>query len=159
MIWGWDALPDKLNPYKNPNAWKGTDTEWKRWVKGLQAFRFEGLPRTLFAARGRGPFRWENSDGSKKIADYADRVLFRESLQDAGYYLSRIQYWTRWHVQLQWPLFFAVHVYHRPLDVPMFPNEPREDLSIKRMFSFQIGFKRDGDGVSWLTMFLGGRWE
>jgi hypothetical protein len=153
----WSALPDHLNPHKNPKAWIGTDTEWKRWLKGLFAFgprakeewaRFRELPITLFKSGGEGFWRYEDSTGSKQFTH-----------QYAFSYLSRIQPWIRWSVFLNWPLFFHFHVIYRKKDVLKYPETDTDELNIGKAFVFDAGFKRDGDSVYWLTAFLGGRFE
>ncbi len=170
----WSAVPPHLNPHINPDAWKGTDQDvwWKRWLipfKGWMAFgpratekwaKFREYPWLLFAAKGKGYFRWENTDGSWETIDTPQKIGQQTfDWTGAAVYLSRSQYWTKWHIQLQWPLFIAFHIYWRLRDVPSFPDRPREDLSILHMFQFQIGFKRDADRVYWLTAGLGGRHE
>lgn len=161
MIWGWDAVPDHLNQHKNPEAWKGKDGEWKRWLKGLQAFRFEGLPKLVFARKGAGSYRYENSDGSLQWESYyrlrACKPWFDSTIHPL--YLSRIQPWTRWAVYLNWPFFFHIHWFYRQKDVLEYPNTDTNHLNIFKYFEVSFGFKRDADGVSWLTMFLGGRTE
>lgn len=171
----WSAVPDHLNPHINPTAWKGTDQDvwWKRWLipyKGWMAFgpratekwaRFREVPYTLFARKGKGYYRLESSDGHREwgVHDITETIWFDSNEEVPPIYLSRSQYWTKWHIQLQWPLFVAFHIYWRLRDVPSFPDRPREDLSILHMFQFQIGFKRDADKVYWLTMGAGGRHE
>ena len=153
----WDALPDHLNPYKNPNAWKGTDTEWKRWIKGYLAFgprskhwwaKFREIPITLLKVGHGGFWRYENSDGSLQFTSYCK-----------GSYLSRIQPWKRWHIFVSWPLFFSFSWIYRREDVLKYPDTDTNKLDISKAFVFQIGFKRDADLVYWLTAFLGGRFE
>lgn len=153
----WDALPDHLNPYKNPDAWKGTDTEWKRWIKGFLAFgprckaswaRFRELPINLFKFGGLGNWRWETSDGKFQFSHEYDHT-----------YLSRIQPWKRWHIFVSWPLFFSCAVIYKKKNVLKYPDTDTNKLNILKAFVFQGGFKRDADCVFWLTVFLGGRFE
>lgn len=154
----WSALPDHLNPHKNPEAWKGKDGEWKRWLKGFLSFgprakepwaRFREFPKVLFKIGGEGSWRYESSSGSLQFAHEYEST-----------YLSRIQCWKRWAFFITWPLYFSFHVYYRKKDVLKYPDTDSDKLNIFKMFIFQIGFKRDGDLVYSLTMQgPGGRFE
>jgi hypothetical protein len=73
-------------------------------------------------------------------------------------YLSRIQLWSRFHFQIQWPLYFAFHVYWFKKDVMVYPDTNTNHLTIKNMFTISAGFKRDSD-CTWLTAAIGGRFE
>lgn len=141
----WSALP----PHKNrPQYWDGYDdddhwyTKWRKQVKGWFAFgpraterwaRFREFPITLVAFFGPGESRWENDVMAVRSVN-KPVFLFHPT----AFYLSRVQYWTDWHVQLQWPLFFGCHF---------------------ARYQFYIGFKRDADRVYWLALFFGRMWK
>lgn len=79
--------------------------------------------------------------------------------QGWGRYLSRIQYWTRWHVQLQWPFCFAFHIYWRAKDVPRSPSKAAA-MTIKKMLYVYIGAHYDADAVYWFPSgYIGGKWK
>jgi len=154
--WGkatFDAMPEHIN---EAHEWNGKDdddhwyTSWRKQVKGWFAFgplsayswaRFRNYPVTLFAVRGKGKFRFE-----------ADRPLGLETFQwsdtkfdvwfgpHLGFenYLSRVQYYTTWHLALDWPLFLHGHFGE---------------------WQFYIGFKRDADRIYWLSLFIGKKWK
>lgn len=139
--------------------WKGTDNaSWlMRMKKRIQYvfaagpnvpsgfWKWRDIPKTLFKLRNKHEwhsFRFENTDGSV--------ILHEDNAGTAKVYLSRIQPWCRWHVSLQWPLFFNCHIIYRTRDVVKYPKY-QSAFGIKKMFTFGIGFKRDGDKVYWLT--------
>jgi hypothetical protein len=160
----WSALPEHLN---SPEKWNGKDddkfwfTKWRKSIKGWFAFgpratewwaRWRETPTTLFYAGGSGEVRLED--------DECDTAVTKDRLNEAihdKWYLSRIQYWSRWHIQIQWPFFIAFHIYWKEEDVPPSPWRPLED-GIKHMIYFYWGFSRDSDKVYWLTLvpFIGG---
>ena len=162
------ALPDHLKDFD----WQGTDNaSWlmrqKKKIQVLLAagprvpsgfFKFRDIPLTVFAVNGKGPQRWENTDGSQTLGNFGSKFEFMEDLSGSGFYLSRIQPWTRWHISLQWPLFFNFHVIYRQKNVVTYPTY-QSAFGITKMFTFGIGFKRDGDKVYWLTMNAGGNFE
>lgn len=141
----WSALPPHIN---EPNEWDGKDdddhwyTSWRKQVKGWFAFgpratewwaRWRELPITLFAVFGPGESRWEN-DFMAIRAENAPVILF----DPTSFYLSRVQYWCKWHIQIQWPLFICVHY---------------------GGWMGYIGFKRDADKVYWAALYLGRTWK
>lgn len=145
----WSALPPHID---EPSEWVGSDWDnpWQRWllkIKGWFAYgyrakewwaRWRRYPVVLFALRGSGMWRieWDDDD------------------LDAPGYLSRVQYWCRWHVQLQWPLFFAFHVYLKN------PAEPERYNRNTPLVYFYVGAHRDADGVYWFpSAFVGGGWK
>lgn len=162
------ALPPHLQDFD----WQGTDNaSWlMRLKKKLQYlvaagprvpsgfFKWREYPVTLIALSGEGATRWESSNGLVDFGDFADKVEWFTDLKKTGFYLSRIQPWCRWHVALQWPLFFNFHVIYCQKNVPTFPTY-KSSFGIAKMFTFGIGFKRDGDKVYWLTANLGGNFE
>lgn len=157
----WSALPEGLN---KPSDWNGKDddkfwfTKWRKSVKGWFAFgprakewwaRFRKVPVCLFYIGGKGVMRIED--------DQIEAGIMSLKGLHGPWYLSRIQYWTRWHLQIQWPFFIAFHCYWKEEDVPPCPWRPLE-TGIKHMFYFYWGFSRDSDKVYWLTLipFIGG---
>ena len=112
----WSALPEHIN---EPHEWDGKDDDQLGWwgrfrkkYKGYFAFgprdehwyhRFRYKPVTLFALFGRGEARWEND--FMAIRSTNNPVLWYFPSYN-GFYLSRVQYWCDWHIQLQWPVVF-----------------------------------------------------
>ena len=97
--------------------------------------RFREWPITIFAVFGEGFARFENDYLAIKAPS---KMITWYDSQYNQFYLSRIQAWVVWHIQIQWPLFLC--------------------------FSFTIGdsmwmgycgFKRDADKVYWLALFFG----
>lgn len=178
------ALPERL---QDPAAWKGTDDDnkWMRWripLKGLFAYgprakewwaKWREYPKTLFAIRSKqGLFRaesegWEQDsawDSVSSATKFVDTDIFVTGISPQGLqfiqqgYLSRVQYYTRWHIQLQWPFMFAVHFYTRAADVPI-QGLPRPDTDGKLWF-FYFGAHRDADKVYWFpSAYLGRNWK
>lgn len=154
-----DVIPPKFKDVDQ--AWIGTDNaSWiMRAKKRIQYWLAIGprgnhwycktreLPKTLIAWHGKGPLRYENSDGSQ---------MFKKSRPDV--YLSRIQIWTRWAIIIQWPLLFFFHRFWKEEDVIQFPKY-KSDHGIKKFVHGLIGYKRDGDRWHILTVFFGGNSE
>lgn len=155
-----EAIPERVLK----RDWVGTDNDsWlMRLKKKIQYvfaagpnvpsgfWKWRDIPKLLFLLHGQGYTRWENTDGSvigNEFDYYTQEV-----------YLSRIQPWCRWHISLQWPLFFNCHFIYREEDVVKYPKY-QSAFGIKKMFTFGIGAKRDADKVYWLTMFFGGNFE
>lgn len=159
----WSALPEQL---RSAEAWKGTDWDnpFQRWLlrfKGWFAFgwrasegwaRWRRYPKVLFAKRGWGRWRLESDEQPGEVG------LLKLWTADS-WYVSRVQYWCRWSVQVQWPLFFAFHVYWKRRDVPLYPKRPNT-LGIGKLFFFYVGAHRDADGVYWVpSVYVGGVWK
>ena len=156
------ALPPHLQDFD----WQGTDNaSWlMRQKKKLQYlitagprvpsgfFKWRDIPKCLFAKRGEGYYRLENTDGTEF------RYFGTPNYYPKVFYLSRVQPWCRWHVSLQWPLFFNFHVMYSHKSV-VEPLKYQSSFGITKMLTFGIGFKRDGDKVYWLTANLGGNFE
>lgn len=131
---GWDDLPEHLD---SPEEWAGKDdskhwyTDWRRYVKGWFAFSFnQRMPRVIWAIKAKaGLWRYE--------CDLYDRYEYA-LINSKGWYLSRVQYLSKWHVQLQWPLFFAGHV---------------------GKWQWYVGLKRDADKIFWLALYCGRCWK
>jgi hypothetical protein len=164
-----ESLPYHL---RSVEAWKGTDhdTWWMRWFIPVKLrylcfgprdshywHRWREWPICVLLKCGKGPIRHEND-----IIDYAvprSHLLWYKSYGD---YVSRIQYWTRWHIQLQWPFFVAFHVYFRGKDVPEYPSHvtPEGKNTDNRLFYFYFGAHRDSDKIYWIpSVFLGLTWK
>lgn len=95
------------------------------------------MPVKLVLLRGEGLPRYEYEDS------------------DSGY-LSRQQLWCRWHVQIQWPLFFAFHWYWKAEDVLPFLTTGDRD---GKLVFFYLGAKRDTDCFWYLAVYAGGNWK
>lgn len=119
---------------------------WARWRK---------YPKVLLAVSGKGSWRYEFEQYGDVVA-FGSRVIFNESLSMG--YLSRIQYYKRWHLAIQWPLIVNFHFYFRESDVPK-PGEPRPDLDGKLLYFYWNHF--DADLVYWMitSIFIGTGWK
>lgn len=149
-----DALPPGFD-----NSQKGDWNFWPfRYIRpSLTAFgprctewwaKWREFPTILFAKRGKGPWRSELTDGYQQYAaETLDQlkplvyVLRGRQFGAEHVYLSAIQYFCRWHIQFQWPLFFAIHWYKKSTDVPEYPNKP----TVQPIY-FRIGARRNADG-------------
>jgi len=153
-----DALPPHLQDFD----WQGTDNaSWlmrqKKKIQYLLAagprshgfWKWRDIPKTLFAFKGEGDWRYENTDGT---------YITTDTQNNQPVYLSRIQPWARWGVYLQWPLFFNFWFIYKEKDVVKFPKY-QSAFGIKKMVTAGIGFKRDADKVYWLTANAGGNFE
>lgn len=102
---------------------------WARWRKA---------PVVLLKIGGQGVWRYE-STGEEQ-------------------YLSRVQYYKRWHFAIQWPLMVSFHVYFHQKDVPIF-GDPRPDTDGKLFFAYWNHF--DADLVYWMitSIFVGLEWK
>ena len=162
----WSALPDHLNTPEEVEAAFPDDSDHGpvfRWIKkhtkhwlafGPRATewwaRFRETPVVLFAFRGRGVWRWEVDGG---LDQYTKFPVFDTWV--LKYYMSRQQLWARWHIQLQWPLFFACHWYNRQRSVLKYPYKQNRD---GKLWFFYCGFKRDPD-CYWLSFYAGRNWK
>lgn len=159
----WDSLPESID---EPFEWSGKDddkywfTRWRKSIKGWFAYsyrskrwwaRWREFPVLLASAKGKGVWRLENDSSECGSSS---------SQGDKTWYLSRVQYWCRWHIQVQWPLFFAFHIYWKDSYVPKFPDRASKVQNIKYMFYFYFGASRDSDKVYWFpAIFIGGSWK
>jgi hypothetical protein len=179
------ALSDRLN---DPANWVGTDDDnwlmrWRLYCKGWFAYgprateawaKWREWPKTLFAIRSKqGTFRLETETWERDSTiegAYDETLIVNEDLyffkstscpdidEITSAYLSRIQYYTRWHFQIQWPFMVAFHVYFKTKDVPEY-GKPRPDTTNK-LFYFYFGAHRDGDKCYWMpSAFLGLTWK
>lgn len=130
-------------------------TEW--WAKT------KTYPMIAFAIRGKGAWRIEH-EGGDWVGD-SPRIVVMRKMDDG--YLSRIQYYTRWHFAIQltvWdkiPLIIPMisfHWYPKAADVPV-ANQPRPELDGKLWFGYWGHF--DADLVHWLitSAYLGRNWK
>jgi hypothetical protein len=123
------------------------------WPPWIMLRKWREVPTIIFAMKGQGPWRLE-SDGvpSVSMETPGEKFWFFPRLETSAasimtkFYVSRIQYWTRWHVQIQWPLFICFHWYKDAKDV--LPTGSNEDRDGKLIMGY-IGAKRDADKVFW----------
>lgn len=138
-----NAFPDDSQFEKTwwGRVWKA----WKKLSKPWFAFgplsnywwaRFRKAPVTLFATFGPGESRWENDFMALRSTNQ-NVYYYVPSDKHGAFYLSRVQYWCDWHIQLQWPLFFSCH---------------------KGKWQFYAGIKRDRDNY-WLSFYPGKTWK
>lgn len=133
-------------------------TEW--WA------RWRRFPKVLFALKGTGPFRFETDEWDSVY--YASHMFneyvwaYRDIDDKLGEYkegyLSRIQYYTRWHLAVQWPLMISFHFYPKAEDVPVY-GQPRPELDGKLWYFYWNHF--DADMIYWMftSIFLGRVWK
>lgn len=175
----YDALPDHLNEESEIENAFPDDSQFKGFfgklyrkfhkvTKPWGAFgprskfwwaRWRTFPMTLIALRGPGRFRFEKDDMEVVQWDESPfSFIFNADFHD--HYLSRIQYYCRWHIAVQWPLQISAHWYWRDtFEMPKFPNRPA-DTTIKDMIFVYGPIHRDGDVVYWLlSFFIGGAWK
>ncbi len=152
--WGkahFDALPPHID---EPSEWIGKDhdkvwyTRWVKYVKGWFAVgplsnywwaRWRDVPIDLFRVNDGTPWRTEWVKGKE--------------------YTSRVQYWSKWHFLVQWPLNFSFHYYWDDAAIPVFPNMPK-DLDWHKLLNVYGITHFDQDRVYWLlSFFLGGTWK
>ncbi len=150
------ALPPHLNSpgeieanFRDDSQFSGVlGRLWRRFKKATKAsmaygprdihryHRWRKLPMTLLAVFGPGESRWESSGGEIAVRSLNTTVFMYTPW---NFYLSRIQCWCDWSIQLQWPLFLACHY----------------KLKSKALF-FYVGCKRDADEVYWFpSVFVG----
>lgn len=106
---------------------------WARWRK---------FPIILFAIGGEGMWRYESETGDVLLEHIRD--VFNSGRQT---YLSRIQYYKRWHIALQWPLMISMHWYPKASDV-LVPGKYRHSVKGKVWHAYWNHF--DADLVYWM---------
>lgn len=176
------AMPEWIKPQADGTNTDWNNPIQKYWNKAWFAYgiratqwwaKWRGFPLTVWAIRSRDGFfrvetetyerdssREDNHNGTGFFMEDNIRLVFwnggtqkinREIVRG---YLSAIQYWTKWHLQIQWPFFVAFHFYID--DVPVYP----EKGSHKRVLYFRFGARRDADKVYWFpSLFLGLSWN
>lgn len=149
----------------------GTGTDWdnpfQRWIKkswfayGPRATewfaKWREFPLTLFAYFGEGSIRLETESWERDSASeitypirYNGAIFFAKF---GSFYLSNIQYYTRWGISIQWPLHIIFHYYLRSKDVREV-GSPKNERS--PVLFFRFGARRDADKVYWFpSLFLG----
>lgn len=153
------ALPIRL---QDPTNWTGTDDDvwymrWRMGLKGLFAYgprakewwaKWRRFPIILLKIKGEGFWRYESDTTNEEIA------------LDITPYLSRIQYWTRWHLQIQWPFLIAFHIYFKKKDVMSCQQQGWQVNTTNKLLYMYFGAHRDGDVVYWFpSAFLGLTWK
>jgi len=78
------------------------------------ARKWRPKPFVIFAMCGKGSWRLERLNGGEASAP---QQRFKWMDFEGEYFLSRIQYWTRWHFAILWPLCFQAHRYTKAGDV------------------------------------------
>jgi hypothetical protein len=166
-----DAMPEWIQDQAKGTGTDWDNPIQKYWHKSWFAYgprssnkwcKWREYPRTLFAIRSKFGFFRVEGEGWERDSSFAagnyDRILFNRFLQvernflvencilhkkDPGY-LSAIQYWCKWHFQIQWPFFIAFHY----------------KITDKYIFYFHFGARRDADKVYWFpSLFLGLTWK
>ncbi len=117
---------------------------WARWRE---------TPITLFAIKGKGKWRFENDEIDLALND-------RNKVKGwPNWYLSRVQYWCRWHFAVNWPLQITFHVYWKESSVPKWPDHGGDTNITDMLYVYGPGH-RDADKVYWLISgFIGGGWK
>lgn len=151
------ALPEHLQDIENNfpddsqygDSWFGKVYRWvNKKTKTWFAFsyrctewwaRWRPTPLVLFARKGKGPWRYEYSSYTKEP------------------YLSRIQYYCRWSLIIQWPLMICFHWYPKVGDVPYLGT--RGDLDGKVWYGYWNHF--DADSIYWMitSAYIGRNWK
>lgn len=179
----YDAMPEHLDEQSEIDAAFPDDSQfanrkgllgvfgrlwkaWKKLAKPWEAFgplsrfawaRWREIPITLFAIKGEGRWRFER-DYNPEQPDAVLEMALNDRKRIAkfpGWYLSRIQYWTRWHLAVNWPLQVTFHMYWRDADVPAFP-ERNGKMTIKDMVYVYGPTHRDADKIYWILSFVFG---
>lgn len=125
---------------------------WAKWRK---------FPKVLLAIGGKAAWRFEAHAETELGITSAELYTPHKTIinRDFGnYYLSRIQYYKRWHLSIQWPLMITFHFYFRAKDVPVYGVE-RPDTDGKLLFAYWGHF--DSDLVYWMitSIFVGTGWK
>ncbi len=122
----------------------------ERWA------RWRITPKVLFAYFGKGSSRFESVDDETTAP--TGLWWWKHDLSNAGYYLSRIQYYCRWHIMVQWPLMISFHWYPKVADVPKIFGDT-SNLDGKVVFGYWNHF--DANEVYWMvtSLYLGRNWK
>jgi hypothetical protein len=146
----WDAF--------GPRSPKGF--AFSMWPPFVLMRKWREYPTTIFAWHGGGYLRLENTDSSIIVPMKLPKFIFFPRLETSAasvmvpFYLSRIQPWVRWHIQLQWPLFFCFHWYKTQGDVQKEGEYADRDGKLTMGY---VGAKRDGDRIFWYIAAYFGR--
>jgi hypothetical protein len=136
-------------------------TEW--WAKCRKT------PRILFAYFGEGSTRLESSEGHGDTTATPGLWWWKHDVSDFGFYMSRVQYYCRWHFAVQlvvWrklPLvvpMISFHFYPKAIDVPKYRRDfNSKALKGKVWFVYWNHF--DADCVYWLvtSAYAGKNWK
>lgn len=135
--------------------------KWREWPVTIFAIRAkEGYFRVETETYDRDSGRENNHNRTSFWMENNIRLVFWGDGDGKGQreitrgYLSAIQYWTKWHVALQWPFQFQAHYYID--DVPVYP----EKAGNRRVAYIRIGARRDADKVYWFpSIFIGLQWN
>lgn len=119
---------------------------WARWRK---------YPKVLFAVRGNGRWRFETP-----VSDFATTEGMLVDMKWQSCYMSRIQYYCRWHIAIQWPLMVSFHFYPKVEDVPVY-GQPLDSKKLKGKVWFGYWNHFDADLVYWMvtSAYLGRNWK
>ena len=114
---------------------------WARWRQ---------FPFVLFAVGGDGPWRYESQDGSA--------TSYKQLNTGNNWYLSRIQYYKRWHFAIQWPLMVSFHFYFKAINVPT-PENPHPNTEGTLFYFYWNHF--DNELIYWMftSLYLGRNWK
>lgn len=119
----WSALPEHLN---SPEKWKGTDMDtflWRWTLKIKGWFAFGPRAKEWWA-------RWRPVPVD--IFKINDGTEWRYEIVNDLSYTSRVQYWSRWHLLIQWPLSISFHFYWKKKEIPGMGIRPNE-LGLRKM--------------------------
>lgn len=116
------------------------------------ARKWRSVPTVIFAAKGKGWWRLESNVAQCAVPMATPPTMFFPRIESsaasimAKFYLSRVQYWCRWHVAIHWPLLVTFHWWRYAEDVP----QPKEEPTLKGTeISFYRGWHFDADGIFW----------
>ena len=182
------AMPEHLNEKHEIDAafpddeqfgtttWYGRLYRWyNKATKTMFAFSYRShewwaktkkCPAVLFAVRGTGKWRAEHPSGQEDTW-YGTKVWYGLKPMDNDWYLSRVQYYSRWHFAIQLAIWdkipfvipmISFHWYPKAIDVPTY-GEPRPKLKGKVWFGYWNHF--DADLVHWLitSAYFGNTWK
>lgn len=150
-----DAVPEHLD---SADKWKGTDwdTWYQRWMlKFHGCFSFGPLSHFWWA-------RWKNPPKTLlKIGSGPTGTWRYEGDPITGEpYISRIQYYQRWHFAIHWPFLITFHFYFKASDVPQTQYAKLGDFLDNKLFYFYLGTHYDQDAVYWCpSAYLGLTWK
>lgn len=138
-----EALPEHLNDPSEIDAAFPDDSDlgkYWRWFKKTTKTWFVFGPRdSHWLHRWREwPVCLFKLGQSRSWWRYEDDTTSWYGFPNSPCYLSRVQYYQSWHVQVQWPLFIELQIAN---------------------WEVYVGFKRDADKVYWLALYIGRTWK